>query len=95
MVLPLSSDPVSRLGCRKDGAREVMSHSWFRSTDWEALLRRSVKTPWRPKLKGAFDTARFGDVDSDADSGREDVNVAEDLTMASTPYTGTETWEGF
>ena len=98
---------MSRLGCRKDGARELMAHSWFASRDWEALLRRDVRPPWVPRVAGPFDTSHFTEQD---DEDSDDYEAAEGMLegmVASPsggghhevdnfqPYDGPETWDQF
>lgn len=92
---------MSRLGCRKGGARELMAHSWFSEVDWEALLRRQVSPPWVPTIAHAFDTQRFSPDDDGDDEFQE--GLVEGATSGSRspagdidaypPFEGTETWD--
>jgi serine/threonine protein kinase len=50
---------VNRLGCRMDGAQEVMRHRWFSDMDWRGLLRKEVPAPWVPHLSSATDVSHF------------------------------------
>ena len=50
---------VDRLGCRMDGAQEVIRHRWFTDVDWKALLRKELPAPWVPHLKSADDVSHF------------------------------------
>jgi len=50
-----------RLGCLKDGAQDIRDHSFFSEIDFEALNSKTMKSPWKPKLKDPFDTKHFDD----------------------------------
>lgn len=50
---------VDRLGCRREGAQEVIRHRWFADMDWKALLRKELPAPWVPHLKSADDVSHF------------------------------------
>ena len=41
----------SRLGCGKNGIREVMEHAFFKSIDWNALYHLKVEPFIKPKLR--------------------------------------------
>eukprot|EP01125_Pyxidicula_operculata_P004595 TRINITY_DN1731_c0_g1_i1.p1 TRINITY_DN1731_c0_g1~~TRINITY_DN1731_c0_g1_i1.p1 ORF type:complete len:468 (-),score=132.21 TRINITY_DN1731_c0_g1_i1:79-1482(-) len=34
---------------------EILSHAWFDGIDWDLLLQKKIKPPWRPPLKGIND----------------------------------------
>ncbi|CAM6041364.1 unnamed protein product [Sphagnum compactum] len=38
-------DPKKRLGCGNQGITAIKGHSWFDSTDWDALLEGGVEVP--------------------------------------------------
>ena len=54
----LNRNPKHRLGA-KDDARELMTHPFFDDIDWEALARKDVIPPFKPKLKSDTDTSNF------------------------------------
>ncbi|KAL1971229.1 hypothetical protein VTN77DRAFT_181 [Rasamsonia byssochlamydoides] len=54
----LNRNPKHRLGA-KDDARELMAHPFFHDIDWEALARKEVIPPFKPKLKSETDTSNF------------------------------------
>ncbi|KAG5178312.1 kinase-like domain-containing protein [Tribonema minus] len=57
----LTRDPQARLGAAGRGPVEIKEHPFFRSVDWDALLRQDVKPPFNPcKLHvAATDTRNF------------------------------------
>lgn len=54
----LNRNPNHRLGA-KDDADELMAHPFFADVDWDALGRKNIKPPFKPKLKGELDTSNF------------------------------------
>ncbi|EFW20573.1 hypothetical protein D8B26_003074 [Coccidioides posadasii str. Silveira] len=54
----LNRNPKHRLGA-KDDARELMAHPFFHDIDWDAMSRKDVIPPFKPKLKSVSDTSYF------------------------------------
>ena len=54
----LNRNPSHRLGGRGD-AEELMAHPFFADTDWNALSKKLVSPPFKPKLKSELDTSNF------------------------------------
>lgn len=54
----LNRNPKHRLGA-KDDAKELIAHPFFHDIDWEALGRKEVIPPFKPKLKSESDTSNF------------------------------------
>ena len=52
----LTKDETKRLGCSKDGAREIMNSSFFSTIDFNALLRKEIKPPFKPEVTDEKDT---------------------------------------
>ena len=53
---------TNRLGCKRNGSKDIMMHKWFaRDIDWDALQAKTMRAPWVPKLKNPFDTSCFPD----------------------------------
>ena len=48
-----------RLGCLKNGAQDIRDHDWFADVRFDAIRSKSVKAPWKPKMKDPFDTRNF------------------------------------
>ena len=57
----LQSDLTKRYGNLKGGVRDIKNHPWFHGVDWDALLKREVVPPIRPKVKADNDTSNFDD----------------------------------
>ena len=54
----LNRNPKHRLGAVND-AEELMVHPFFADIDWDALAKKKVVPPFKPKLKSALDTSNF------------------------------------
>jgi len=54
----LNRNPAHRLGAKAD-AEELMAHPFFSDIDWNALSRKLVQPPFKPKLKGELDVSHF------------------------------------
>ena len=57
-----SCHPLQRLSSLLNRVHQVLRHEWFASTDWEAVLRREVSTPWVPPPRD-YKTHKFDIVD--------------------------------
>lgn len=44
----LERTPELRIGASQKGAKEVKEHPYFEKFDWNALVGRQLKTPWKP-----------------------------------------------
>jgi CRP-like cAMP-binding protein/tRNA A-37 threonylcarbamoyl transferase component Bud32 len=64
----LSKDVSTRLGNLKSGCDGIIEHKWFNSIDYPKYMRRTLKAPWKPKVKSATDTANFDPVEDEVDS---------------------------
>lgn len=54
----LNRNPKHRLGANDD-AQELMAHPFFHDIDWDALGRKKVIPPFKPKLQSDTDTSNF------------------------------------
>ncbi|KAF1318740.1 Agc/rsk/rsk-unclassified protein kinase, partial [Globisporangium splendens] len=59
----LHRDPKQRLGSGPTGDREIFTHPFFSTVDWDKLKRRELAPPFRPKITtdptGVPDTSNF------------------------------------
>jgi serine/threonine protein kinase len=63
----LEREPSARLGCLKGGAEDIRRHVWFTGLNWDALLAKRIRAPWKPPLKSDTDTSCFDPYDEDDD----------------------------
>lgn len=54
----LNRNPKHRLGATHDAA-ELIAHPFFHDVDWDALSKKNVVPPFKPKLKSVSDTSNF------------------------------------
>jgi serine/threonine protein kinase len=62
----LVREPTNRLGGRGEDVLEIKEHSIFRNVNWDALVRRETKPPWKPPVqnlsasfKNSYDVSNF------------------------------------
>jgi serine/threonine protein kinase len=55
----LTKDPKQRLGYGSEDAKPIRAHAFFAPINWEALERREIPSPYKPKVKDAMDTSNF------------------------------------
>ncbi|KAE8352445.1 kinase-like domain-containing protein [Aspergillus coremiiformis] len=85
----LNRNPKHRLGAKGD-AKELKEHPFFHDVDWEALSRKQVIPPFKPKLKSDTDTSNFDPeftnaLDANATLNDRAAAVANGFMPASTP----------
>jgi len=61
----LHRDVSKRLGMLRGGPPEVKKHPFFGDIDWEELLAKKTKAPWRPAIRNKTDTDNFDPYDED------------------------------
>jgi len=60
-----------RLGRTRGGTAAVMKHKWFSGFDWDALLKKKLKVPIKPKLSSPEDSSNFDEYPEDAVEERQ------------------------
>ncbi|TMW68666.1 hypothetical protein Poli38472_006134 [Pythium oligandrum] len=56
----LERDPTYRIGCRPGaGVEDIKRHPFFAEIDWDALERRGVKPPFKPRVRSPTDIQNF------------------------------------
>ena len=55
----LTREPELRLGSGPTDAQEIMSHAFFRTTNWDEVREKRVAPPFIPTIKSATDTSNF------------------------------------
>ncbi|KAG3228649.1 hypothetical protein PC129_g842 [Phytophthora cactorum] len=78
----LETNPALRIGSLAGGMQDVVNHPFFTNAkfDWAAMVKKTMKTPYTPAIKDAFDAGNF-------DAYPEDTKIR--------PFTGSDTFEGF
>jgi serine/threonine protein kinase len=89
----LNRNPKHRLGATRD-AEELKAHPFFADIDWEALHKKNVVPPFKPKLKGELDVSNFDPEFTNALNGNGSLNaraaaLASGANPASTPLSPT------
>ena len=97
----LNRNPKHRCGATND-AKELMAHPFFADVDWEALAKKNVVPPFKPKLKSVIDTSNFDPEFTNALDNRSALDaraaaIAGSAMPASTPLSpGTQAnFKGF
>ncbi|KAJ5085384.1 hypothetical protein N7532_010155 [Penicillium argentinense] len=85
----LNRNPKHRLGANGD-AKELMAHPFFHDIDWDALCRKQVIPPFKPKLQSDTDTSNFDPEFTNALDNNNSLNLraaalANGLMPGSTP----------
>uniref|UniRef100_A0A672RJI8 non-specific serine/threonine protein kinase n=1 Tax=Sinocyclocheilus grahami TaxID=75366 RepID=A0A672RJI8_SINGR len=57
----LKKDPKQRLGGGPDDAKEVMTHKFFSSMNWQDVLQKKLMPPFKPQVTSETDTRYFDD----------------------------------
>ena len=55
----LQKSPLKRLGAGPNDANDVEKHAFFRHTDWDGMMHKSVPAPFVPKLISRKDVSHF------------------------------------
>ena len=90
----LNRNPKHRLGANGD-AEELKAHTFFADIDWEALSKKNVVPPFKPKLKSELDVSNFDPEFTNAlAAGTGSLNaraaaLASGVNPASTPISPT------
>lgn len=81
------ADPESRLGSGPGDAKELMDHPWFTGVDWNMIMNKQIKPPFKPKLQSNTDLRYI-----DETFTKQNVNESPE-SMVDSLKDGT--WEGF
>jgi cGMP-dependent protein kinase len=61
----LVKQPGRRLGGGKSGTAEVAEHDYFKELDFQMLLRKRYKAPWKPQRADPLDRSNFDEYEVD------------------------------
>jgi len=87
----LARDVVDRLGCRREGVKEIFKHAWFSPLDFDALVAKTLRAPWLPELEAEDDSRYFEtyeDEEADEEEGDEEEGEEEGDVDADRVVTG-------
>lgn len=70
----LNRNPKHRLGAIDD-AEELKAHAFFDDIDWEALIKKQISPPFKPKLKSETDVSNFDPEFTNALNGASSLNA--------------------
>ena len=73
----LEPDLSKRYGNLKDGVNDIKNHAFFKSMNWDKLLRQEIEAPFIPKLKGDNEL-KYYNVYPDSDDKAEGFNKDDD-----------------
>ena len=80
----LNRNPKHRLGATDD-AEELKRHPFFADIDWEALTKKLITPPFKPKLKSETDTSNFDPEFTNALNGASSLNARAAALAAGIP----------
>ena len=89
----LNRNPKHRLGALSD-AEELKAHPFFTDVDWDALSKKALVPPFKPRLKSELDTSNFDPEFTNALNGQNSLNaraaqLASGIDNATTPLSPT------
>ena len=80
-------DPEKRLGSGPNGLKDIQSHPFFASIDWESILEKKIKPPFTPKLRSETDT-RYIDPEFTSIAATDSYHAGESLNDNENPFVG-------
>lgn len=55
----LNKNPTRRLGASEKDAEDIKRQAFFKSINWDLLLSRRIKPPFKPCIKSKDDVSNF------------------------------------
>ena len=73
----LCFNPAGRLGCLKNGPKDVLHHDFFKAIDWRRLEAKELRVPYVPQISDPLDTSNFDEFPSEDNSRWDKYNSPE------------------
>eukprot|EP00560_Eucampia_antarctica_P001573 CAMPEP_0197831676 /NCGR_PEP_ID=MMETSP1437-20131217/11508_1 /TAXON_ID=49252 ORGANISM="Eucampia antarctica, Strain CCMP1452" /NCGR_SAMPLE_ID=MMETSP1437 /ASSEMBLY_ACC=CAM_ASM_001096 /LENGTH=827 /DNA_ID=CAMNT_0043434695 /DNA_START=73 /DNA_END=2556 /DNA_ORIENTATION=+ len=73
--------PNQRLGSFSGGDTDIKQHGWFENFDFDALIEKRLRSPWRPNVKDPLDVSMFDNWDHMDTSERLTPPSAKEQTL--------------
>ena len=82
------ADPDKRLGGGPEDGLELIKHPWFAGVDWDMILQKQIKPPFRPRLQSNTDVRYIDDTFTQQRVGESPESMADGSLKGGD-------WEGF
>ena len=73
----LDADLTKRYGNLKNGVKDITGHRFFKTVEWEKLLKKEIEPPYLPKVKSNDDISNFSSY-PDSDNPAPQIKKEED-----------------
>ena len=73
----LDADLTKRYGNLKNGVKDITGHRFFKTVEWEKLLKKEIEPPYLPKVKSNDDVSNFSSY-PDSDNPAPQIKKEED-----------------
>ncbi len=81
------ADPDKRLGGGPEDGLELRKHSWFAGVDWDMIMQKQIKPPFKPKLQSATDVRYIDETFTSQNLNNSPESLVDSLKGGM--------WEGF
>jgi len=71
--------PALRLGSLAGGDMDLKNHPFYKTINWDDIIEKKIKTPWKPQWKDALDVSNFDNWDHMDTKDRDRALTAAEL----------------